>query len=114
MLTLHCALTPATRGLIGPEALAALLPGAVLINTARGACVDAAALLEVDHLGGVGLDVFPEEPWPQLAALAARPRTLLTPHAAGYHTRLGEAVAREVADTVGAWLGGQALEHRVA
>lgn len=113
VVSLHCALTPQTRGLVSRETLAGMRPGAVLVNTARGACVDADALLGEHPLGGVGLDVFPEEPWPRLAELAARPRTLLTPHAAGYHDRLGEAVAQEVAATVQALVEGRPLPHRV-
>lgn len=114
VLTLHCALNAQTRGVIGSEALRAMRPGAILLNTARGACVDVEALLSPHRLGGVGLDVFPEEPWPGLARLAAQPRTLLTPHAAGYHEGLGEAVAREVADTLLAFAQGEPLPHPVS
>jgi len=65
------------------------------------------------HLGGIGLDVFPQEPWPDLAALAQRPNVLLTPHAAGYHPALGVAVAGEVTRAVTAWLEGRPIEHLV-
>lgn len=64
-ITLHCPLGEQTRGLIDAEALARMKPGAVLINTARGAVVDHGALigaLRAGRIGGAGLDVFPEEP----------------------------------------------------
>lgn len=88
VLSLHVPLTEGTRGLLGAGALAALKPGAVLINTARGGIVDEAALAERLHagqLGGAALDVFAEEP---LTAAAAAPfaglaNVILTPHIAG-------------------------------
>jgi phosphoglycerate dehydrogenase-like enzyme len=75
--------------------------------------VDLDALESAHHLGGIGLDVFPTEPWPQLQRLAQRPHVILTPHAAGYHPALGIAVAGEVTRTVTAWQEGQALEFLV-
>lgn len=107
VLTLHCSLNPGSLGMIGPDALAAMRPGAVLVNTARGKLVDVeAAVLAVrsGHLAGLGLDVFPSEP-ADLARWAA-PNVLLTPHAAGWHPRLGEAVAEGVAAAVRAVLAG--------
>lgn len=63
-LTVHVALTPETRGLIGEEALAALRPGAYVINTARGGVVDEAALSRHIAARGLraGLDVYEHEP----------------------------------------------------
>lgn len=64
IITLHCPLTPATRHLIDPAALAAMKPGVMLINTSRGAVVDTRALiaaLKRGHVGSVGLDVYEEE-----------------------------------------------------
>ena len=82
VLSLHCPLTPQTRGLLNRDALTALPQGALLLNTARGGILDEEAamdLLETDHLGGVGLDVFEGEP-----ALNPRwlrvPRSVLLPH----------------------------------
>jgi D-lactate dehydrogenase len=64
IVTLHCPLTPATRHLIDAEAIAAMKPGAMLINTSRGAVADAKALiqgLKSGQLGLLGLDVYEEE-----------------------------------------------------
>lgn len=114
ILTLHCSLTPASHRLIRAETLALMPPGAILVNTARGACVDVEALSRLGgHLGGIALDVFPQEPWPGLQALAQRQRVLLTPHAAGYHDGLGQAIAEELGDTIEALVAEQALPHEV-
>jgi D-lactate dehydrogenase len=64
IISLHCPLTPATRHLINADALAAMKPGVMLINTSRGAVIDTKALiaaLKQGHLGSVGLDVYEEE-----------------------------------------------------
>ncbi|MBT8492839.1 MAG: D-glycerate dehydrogenase, partial [Deltaproteobacteria bacterium] len=63
-ISIHCPLTDATHHLIDEPVLAAMKPTAVLVNTARGAIVDEAALVRVlarGHLGGVGLDVYERE-----------------------------------------------------
>lgn len=112
IVTLHCSVEPGAGPVLGPAELACLSPGTILINTARGSCVDLPALLEISDLGGLGLDVFPEEPFP-LEALATRTDVLLTPHAAGYFPGLGEALAQEVAACAGAWVQGQSPPHRV-
>jgi glycerate dehydrogenase len=87
VLTLHCPLTEATRGLIGRERLARMKPDAVLINTARGALVDARALadaLKEKKLAGAGIDVLEREPPPPGHPLLdpSIPNLIVTPHVA--------------------------------
>ena len=91
-VSIHLPLTPQTRHLLGPNELSRLLPGAVLINTARGAIVDEAALvdcLQRRAIGGAALDVFegidvfaPPGP-PMQHALLALDNVIATPHCAG-------------------------------
>ena len=86
-VSVHTPLTPATRNLIGTEALSMMRPGAVVINTARGGLVDVAALAEALDRGavaGAALDVLPDEPPPEDLPLYGRPNVILTPHAAFY------------------------------
>ena len=84
VVSLHCPLTEATRGVIGRRELALMRPTAVLINTARGAICDEAALVDALADGtilGAGLDVLADEPHvPQ--ALIDHPRVVLSPHVA--------------------------------
>ena len=85
VLSLHCPATPATKGLINAEALAKAKPGMILLNTARGALVDEAAVaaaLEKGTLGFYGADAFGTEPLPQASPLRGQPHALLTPHIA--------------------------------
>lgn len=96
VISLHCPLTDETRRLIRDDTLAQLPPGAFVINTARGAVVDAAALLrgiERGHLAGAGLDVLEKEPPgeddPLLRAWRdprhpAHDRLIVNPHSAFY------------------------------
>lgn len=114
VLTLHCSRTPSSFGLVDAAAIAAMRPGAVLVNTARGDCVDLDAALAAPHLGGLGLDVFTGEPPPDLARVAARPDVLVTPHSAGYHAGLHRAVHDEVVATIRAWREGDAVPGLVA
>ena len=88
IISLHCPLTPQTRGLIGASELARMRKGAILINTARGGIVDEPALadaLRSGHLGGAAFDVFTVEPIDQATAAVFRnvPNIILTPHVAG-------------------------------
>ena len=87
VLSLHCPLTDATRGLMSRERLARMKPDAVLINTARGALVDTRALadaLKAGTLGGAGIDVLEREPPPPDHPLldASIPNLIVTPHVA--------------------------------
>lgn len=87
VLSLHCPLTPQTRGLIDAAALAHMKPDALLINTARGAVVDEAALADALRrgvIGGAGIDVLSEEPPVNGNPLLADdiPNLIVTPHIA--------------------------------
>jgi glycerate dehydrogenase len=87
VLSLHCPLTPATEGMIGAAQLARMKRDAVLINTARGALVDSAALADAlrnGRLGGAAIDVLAQEPPVGGNALLAGdiPNLVVTPHIA--------------------------------
>jgi D-3-phosphoglycerate dehydrogenase len=83
VLSIHLRLSPESRGLLNRERLALLRPTAYLINTARGAIVDEAALVEMlqaGRLAGAALDVFTEEPLPADHPLRRLDNVVLTPH----------------------------------
>jgi glycerate dehydrogenase len=87
IVSLHCPLNVATRGLIGARELKLMKPDALLINTARGALIDGVALaaaLKAGLLGGAGIDVLPQEPpAPDEPLLDGQiPNLIVTPHIA--------------------------------
>lgn len=97
VVSLHVALTPETRHVIDERRLALMKPGAVIVNTARGAVVDTRALaeaLERGHLWGAGLDVFEDEPIDASDAILSAPHTVLTPHAAYWSEESGDELRR--------------------
>ena len=107
IVSLHVPLTEQTRGLIDGRRLALMPAGAVLVNTARGAVVDEAALAEAllsGHLGGAGLDVFAHEPAVSPRLLAA-PRTVLLPHVGSATAATRRAMLRLAAERLAAALG---------
>jgi glycerate dehydrogenase len=111
VLTLHCPLTDATRGLISRARLARMKPDAVLINTARGALVDTAALAEAlraGRLGGAGIDVLENEPPPADHPLLdpSIPNLILTPHVAWAAREARQRCLDELALNVQSFLGG--------
>lgn len=102
VLSLHCPLTPETRGLLDRRRLEHLPPGAIVINTARGGILDEEALMALirsGHLGGVGLDVYEGEPninpgWSDL------PRTVLLPHLGSATVETRDAMSAFLCDGV--------------
>lgn len=108
VLSLHVPLTKKTRGLIGADVIAAMKPGAIVINAARGGVVDEVALcaaLTSGHLGGAALDTFTSEPLGSDHPFAGVPNLILTPHIGGVtqeaNARVSEVTARKVAAHLG-------------
>ena len=105
IVSLHCPLTPETRGLVGAKELAAMKPGAILINTARGGIVEEAGLaaaLRSGHLGGAAIDVFDAEPITEetAALFAGLPNVILTPHIAGITVESNSRISAITAENV--------------
>lgn len=125
IVSLHCPLTPQTRGLIGEAEIAQMPKGSVLINTARGGVVDTMAViraLELGHLYGAGIDVLEVEPplsdSPILQAWRdpthpAHDRLLLNPHTAFYCEEGCEEFRRKGAMEILRAYRGEALRNRV-
>jgi len=102
-ISLHAALTPQNRGLIGEAQFGRMKPNAYLINTARGALVDEAALakaLSEKKIGGAALDAFVVEPLPADHPLRKAPNVLLTPHLASFARETGERVSLAAAEAI--------------
>ncbi|MCZ6506293.1 MAG: NAD(P)-dependent oxidoreductase, partial [Actinobacteria bacterium] len=104
-VSVHVPLTDESRGLFEAETFAAMKPGSIFINTARGGLVDQQALIEAidrGHVRSAGLDVTDPEPLPSGHLLLDHPDVLVTPHVgSGTHegkrriflTAVGEVVA---------------------
>ena len=118
VLSLHCPLDAATRGMIGAAEFALLPRGAILVHTARGGIVDEAALLaalESGHLAWAGVDVFAAEPLDAASPLRNHPRVLPTPHLAANTPRGAVGMSTGAAEGIVAVLAGRppALEGAV-
>jgi glycerate dehydrogenase len=112
VVSLHCPLTDATRGLIDAAALRFMKPDALLINTARGALVDEAALadaLRAGEIGGAGIDVLSEEPPVNGNPLldADIPNLIVTPHIAWAAREARQRAIDEMAANARAFLAGE-------
>ena len=114
IVSLHKVLTPQTRGLFDQGRLQHMKPGASLINTARGALVDAAALVDAvqsGHLRGAAMDVFDVEPLPAGHPFMTTPGILLSPHIGGATEEAMERTAVETAQQVVDALAGRRPTH---
>jgi glyoxylate reductase len=115
-VTLHCPLTPETRGLIGTDALTRMKPTAYLVNTARGPIVDTAALIEAlerREIAGAALDVTDPEPLPGDHALLGAPNLLVLPHLGSATFATRERMADMAVDNLLAGLAGERMPHCV-
>ena len=118
VISLHCPLTDATRGLFNASTIAQMKPGAILINTARGALVDSNALVDAlrsGHLFGAAIDVLAQEPPvagdPLLAYQGEN--LVLTPHIAWGTNRARQNAIDELAANAAAFLQGQSRNRVV-
>lgn len=107
VITIHVPLNPTTAGMLSAQRLKRVKPGAILINTSRGAVVDEAAVLEAlesGRLGAAGLDVLADEPLIERSPLMAYARThenlLITPHCGGFSHDAVRRVCRRAAEKI--------------
>jgi glyoxylate reductase len=113
-VSLHCPLTPATRHLIGPDALRRMKPSARLVNTARGGVVDQAALrdaLVAGEIAGAALDVTDPEPLPPDDPLLDAPNLLVVPHVGSATVRTRERMAEMAVENLLAALAGRPMPY---
>lgn len=116
IISLHARVTPETIGLIGPEEFALMKPTALLVNTARAALLDEAALIDAlvnRKIRGAALDVFHKEPLGPDYPLIGLDHVILTPHLAGSSHEIPEHHSRMVAQDVVDYLDGKVTMPRV-
>jgi D-3-phosphoglycerate dehydrogenase len=116
VVSVHVPLTESSRGMFGPAAFAAMKPGAVFINTARGGLVDQGALLDAlgtGHLFGAGLDVTSPEPLPVGHPLLGRDDVVVTPHVASATAEGKERILRMAFQQAMAVIEGRRPDHLV-
>jgi glyoxylate reductase len=114
VISLHCPLTPQTRGLIDERALATMKTTAHLVNTARGPIVDHDALAKALHAGGIAgaaLDVTDPEPLPADHPLLGAPNLLVVPHIGSATLEARSAMTEIAVANLEAGLAGRPLPH---
>lgn len=113
IISVHTPLNAETRGLISHERLAMMKPSAILVNVARGAVIDEAALADAvrdGRLGGIGVDVYSTEPMPAdhpLYAVRELPNVCLTPHMAWGAVEARQRCINEMAENIRAFFAGE-------
>ncbi|HEV7268239.1 MAG TPA: hydroxyacid dehydrogenase [Falsiroseomonas sp.] len=114
IVTLHLRLSPETEGLLDAASIAAMRPGALIVNTARGELIDETALIRAlasGHLGGAALDAFVSEPLAPGSPLRSLRNVVLSPHVAGQTEAAVERVGRAAAAAVLEELAGRRPPH---
>ena len=116
-VTLTCPLTPETENIIDAGAFARMRPSAILVNAARGRCVDEGALfnaLQQGQISGAALDVTVEEPLASSSPLWDLPNVFITPHTAGETRRYEKNVVDILVENLEAlWRGGAILRNQI-
>ena len=115
VVSLHLRLSPETVNFVGAPQFALMKKTAILLNTARGAIVDEAAMIEAlstGRIAGAGLDVFTTEPLPAGHPLTRLSNVVMTPHCAGVTPEALEAGLRMAVENIWAFLSGRP-EHVV-
>lgn len=116
VVSLHCPLTEDTAGLFDAEALGAMKPGSILVNTSRGGLVDEVALaaaVSAGHLAGAGIDCFAVEPLVD-SPLTVLDNVVLTPHCGATTRQAVERAGVIAVEEVLRALAGEPMRHRVA
>jgi phosphoglycerate dehydrogenase-like enzyme len=117
IVALTCPLTAQTTNVMNAGAFAAMKPGAMFINVARGRCVDEAAMIEALRQGRIseaGLDVFVDEPLPPDSPLWAMDNVLITPHTAGETRRYEDNVLDLMLENLERlWRGEPTLKNQI-
>jgi phosphoglycerate dehydrogenase-like enzyme len=114
-LTIHLVLSRRTRGVVGATELALMNHTAWLINTSRGPVVDEAALISAlqDHMiAGAGLDVFNNEPLPEIHPFRTLKNVIATPHIGYVADDLYRTFYTEAAANIASWLETYLIEGR--
>lgn len=114
VVSLHAPATPDTRHIINSDSLAAMRPGVIIINCARGTLLDQEALLaalDSGHVAGAGLDVTDPEPLPSDHPLLGRVNVVVTPHVASTTTVGIVRLIGQALDQALGWLRGGIPEH---
>lgn len=114
VISLHAPATAATRHMVNAGTIAAMRPGVIIVNCARGSLIDHDALLaglESGHVAGAGLDVTEPEPLPAGHPLLGRDDVIVTPHVASSTTAGAVRLISQALGQAAEWLRGGTPEH---